>query len=359
MSDSIQSSSIQLTPAVVNAAQSSKSSALEGVDGQGLKGEASEFNAMLTNYVESEPVTNTQKMNQSVSDLFNQDLPQDLLTTGNNLPQQDTALAWQSAIAMQPGQNVLPNSVELQKNYLLDQQRNPVQQTGLQNNSLLNQQYLTSVENNEAGNSLGATPASNNISSQLAAVHFTPERNEVSLVAANDQLVPIQGPNTGISQGAAAVGLGSAVQAANTQTQMMPLNLGQGAWEANLGTRLQMMVGQNVQVAEIRLDPPELGALDIKIKVSNDVATINITSPHTQVRDALETAIPRLREMFEESGLSLGDVNVRQESFSDQQGFENEDENQFATTSDTDFLDDDPIELTQVIKGDGLLDIYA
>jgi len=156
----------------------------------------------------------------------------------------------------------------------------------------------------------------------------------------------------------AAIGLGTATQAANTQTQMAPLNLGQNAWETNLGARLQMMVGQNIQTAEIRLDPPELGALDIKIKISNDVASVNITSPHSHVREALETAVPRLREMFADSGLSLGDVNVRQESFAQRDNLPGEQQDAFSTSNDPDFTDE-PAIITRNIVSDSLLDTYA
>lgn len=119
-----------------------------------------------------------------------------------------------------------------------------------------------------------------------------------------------------------------------------------------------MMVGQNVQSAEIRLDPPELGALDIKIKVTNDVASVNITSPHTQVREALETAVPRLREMFEESGLSLGDVNVRQESFAQQQNSSDEESGSLGHNTELE-IGDEPTILTREIVSHNLLDIYA
>ena len=120
-----------------------------------------------------------------------------------------------------------------------------------------------------------------------------------------------------------------------------------------------MLVGQNIQTAEIRLDPPELGALDIKIKVTNDVATVSITSAHTQVREALETAVPKLREMFEESGLSLGDVNVRQESFSQQEKSAEEGDSGSHTQVSGSEPGDELNPVTKKIVSDSLLDIYA
>ena len=226
---------------------------------------------------------------------------------------------------------------------------------------MLNQDYFNNLgmQTKEANTLIPAGLAANNISAQLSAAHFTPENRESILLNMNEQLVPVQATNSNVSQGLAAVGLGTATQAASTQTQMAPLNLGQNAWEANLGSRLQMMVGQNVQTAEIRLDPPELGAIDVKIKVTNDVASVNISSPHTQVREALETAIPRLREMFAESGVSLGDVNVGQESFAQQQNSTSEEEgNSTLNVADSDF-GDEPVSVTRKIVSDSLLDTYA
>jgi flagellar hook-length control protein FliK len=92
-------------------------------------------------------------------------------------------------------------------------------------------------------------------------------------------------------------------------------------WSQGLGERVQWMVQQNVQGAEIRLDPPDLGKLEVKIQVNGEHGTthIHFSSPNGAVREALEHAIPRLREMFADSGLSLGDVNVSQQSFAEQQ----------------------------------------
>lgn len=95
------------------------------------------------------------------------------------------------------------------------------------------------------------------------------------------------------------------------------------AWAQGLGERVQWLVQQNIQGAEIRLNPPELGMLEVKLHLNGDhAAQIHFSSPNGAVREALEAAIPRLREMFADSGLSLGDVNVSQQSFAEQSGGE-------------------------------------
>ena len=119
----------------------------------------------------------------------------------------------------------------------------------------------------------------------------------------------------------AGTGLGSTAsqQTQNQVLSLTPVNITQPNWEPNLASRMQWMIGKNIQHAEIRLDPPELGSLEVSVQVNRDQASVNFVSPHAHVRDAIEAAVPRLREMMEQNGLSLTDVNVQQESFAQQQ----------------------------------------
>jgi len=351
------SDSIQFTPSTTTAAAQSKLSSSESAANPAASEDPAGFIAVFASYAEDEPVVTEQQIDENLTDLLSQLLPQEVLADGNSLPAQDDAVMWPALMLLQPADNVITNSSsnQLQSIGLFDNQRKPVL-----NSAMLNQDYFNtlSMQAKEPGTSIPAGLVANNITAQLAAAHFIPETSESILSNLNEQLVPIQAINSNLSQSLAAVGLGSATQAAATQTQMAPLNLGQNAWETNLGSRLQMMVGQNVQTAEIRLDPPELGALDIKIKITNDIASVNITSAHAQVREALETAIPKLREMFEESGVSLGDVNVHQESFSQQQNTAEEGTGIFEQASESE-LGDEQVTVTRKIISDNLLDIYA
>ncbi len=89
-----------------------------------------------------------------------------------------------------------------------------------------------------------------------------------------------------------------------------------GATEA-LSERIMMMRTKNLQVAEIKLDPQELGALEVRVKIVNDVASVQFHSPNPGVREALESQIVKLREMMDGAGLNLGDVDVSEQSLSD------------------------------------------
>jgi flagellar hook-length control protein FliK len=79
------------------------------------------------------------------------------------------------------------------------------------------------------------------------------------------------------------------------------------------------MANQSQQVAELHLNPPNLGPLEVRLTISNDQASASFVSLHSAVREAIETALPRLREMLADNGIMLGNVTVGSESFSQQQ----------------------------------------
>jgi len=91
------------------------------------------------------------------------------------------------------------------------------------------------------------------------------------------------------------------------------------AWGEALGDKVLWMSSQGSQVAELRLDPPHLGPLEVRITVTNDQATAVFVSNHSVVREAIEAAMPRLREMLADSGIMLGNTMVGAESFAQQQ----------------------------------------
>ena len=106
----------------------------------------------------------------------------------------------------------------------------------------------------------------------------------------------------------------------DAQNFMMPQHakFNTPAWSNALGERAIMISAQNARVAEIQLDPPELGSLKVRVNINQDQVSLNFTSPHAHVRDAVEQSMPRLREMFAEQGLALQDSSVSDQS-SDQQ----------------------------------------
>ena len=77
------------------------------------------------------------------------------------------------------------------------------------------------------------------------------------------------------------------------------------------------MVTQQNQVAELHLSPPDLGPLDVVLKINGNQATALFTSPHSAVRDAVENALPKLREILADNGIMLGNATVSDQSRQD------------------------------------------
>lgn len=94
------------------------------------------------------------------------------------------------------------------------------------------------------------------------------------------------------------------------------------AWGNEFNQKITWMATQHEQTAELHLNPPNLGPLDVVLKVSGDQATALFTSPHAAVRDAVEQALPRLRDMLADNGITLGNAMVSDQSPKDQQAWQ-------------------------------------
>jgi flagellar hook-length control protein FliK len=81
-----------------------------------------------------------------------------------------------------------------------------------------------------------------------------------------------------------------------------------------LTEKIRWMVNSRNITAEIRLDPPDLGGMNIKVNLAGDSASVSFVVQSQHARDALDQAVPRLREMLEEHGIELGQSSVQQES---------------------------------------------
>ena len=81
------------------------------------------------------------------------------------------------------------------------------------------------------------------------------------------------------------------------------------------------MVNGGEQSATLTLNPPDLGPLQVVLNVSNDQASVAFTAAQPEVRQALEQALPKLRETMGEAGITLGNTSVSSGSQEQQQAF--------------------------------------
>ena len=107
-----------------------------------------------------------------------------------------------------------------------------------------------------------------------------------------------------------------------------PVNVQQTQGQQQIAEKIRWMVNGRQSMAEIRLDPPEMGSMQIRLNVSGDSASVSFVVQSQQAKEALNEAMPRLRDMFSEQGLDLGESFVSQQNsgeagdgeFADQQG---------------------------------------
>ena len=86
--------------------------------------------------------------------------------------------------------------------------------------------------------------------------------------------------------------------------------LGQHGWANEFAQKINWVSTQQNHVAELHLNPPNLGPLDVVLKISDNQATALFTSPHGAVRDAVENALPKLREILADNGIMLGNATI-------------------------------------------------
>jgi flagellar hook-length control protein FliK len=91
-------------------------------------------------------------------------------------------------------------------------------------------------------------------------------------------------------------------------------------WADDVGHQITWLAEQGTSRAELILTPPHLGRIEISLQIGTDLSSAQFVSASPQVREALEQALPRLREMLAGSGISLGEANVSGEQRSGEQG---------------------------------------
>ncbi|HEX21972.1 MAG TPA: hypothetical protein ENH21_00910, partial [Chromatiales bacterium] len=102
----------------------------------------------------------------------------------------------------------------------------------------------------------------------------------------------------------------------------LPVNIpvSHPGWSAELGQRMMWLANQEIREAQIQLNPRNLGPIDVRIIYSDaQQLSVSFSAQNPAAREALDAALPRLREMFEQQGLNLADANVSQESFAGRQ----------------------------------------
>ncbi len=138
---------------------------------------------------------------------------------------------------------------------------------------------------------------------------------------------------------------------------------GRPAWAQGMSKQIVWMANQNIRSAEIRLNPGHLGPIEVRIDMSDDQINVAMSSRHAVVREAMEAALPKLREMLEQNGMNLSDTDISQHSFAEQreQNLASENSRFFSANSEQADLaahTDDVIAGAQRQVADSMVDYY-
>ncbi len=156
-------------------------------------------------------------------------------------------------------------------------------------------------------------------------------------------------------------------------SELAPMNrqLADPDWGDELANRLVFMHKQAIPAAQLNLNPKHLGPVSIRVDVDNDNTSIAFSVQHGVVKEAIEAALPKLKDMLGGQQLNLVDVNVSQQQSeqksstpysmgSGQQGNGQQpdtEENQAASEQEVSIVDE--IEAGRAIAQQGVLSIFA
>ena len=135
-------------------------------------------------------------------------------------------------------------------------------------------------------------------------------------------------------------------------------------WANEFAGRVTWLVSGDERSAELRLNPPELGRIDIRVQLGQRDASLSFSAHNPIVRDAIEQALPRLRDMFAEARLNLGHVDISHASTGDSQHQESDmgdrDDSGLAEPGyDEHPPDNSLVDYVYVMGSDRLIDQYA
>jgi flagellar hook-length control protein FliK len=158
--------------------------------------------------------------------------------------------------------------------------------------------------------------------------------------------------------------LGNDVTSARADTLAETINtpVRDAAWGDKLGERVLMLTGNQLKTAEIKLTPADLGPLRVRVSIEDGAAHVQFHATHAVTREAIEQALPRLREMLAESGLSLGQTDVSEQGVADGKA-----DREYAAGGNSaaavdehgDAVDADRTERRKTVAPSGLLDTFA
>ncbi|XGB23047.1 flagellar hook-length control protein FliK [Streptomyces sp. II-2-2-2] len=135
-------------------------------------------------------------------------------------------------------------------------------------------------------------------------------------------------------------------------------HLGGEDFDDAVGARVGWLADQKIGHAHIKITPNDLGSIDVRLQLDGDKVHASFTSAHADVRHALESSLPRLRELLGEQGFQLGHADVGQQQTAPDGGRGNAGSGMTGEDGEP-ALAETTLSPSQLIRQRGLVDAYA
>ena len=141
------------------------------------------------------------------------------------------------------------------------------------------------------------------------------------------------------------------IKLSNTETQQLA---------GEMATHVRVLKSQSGGEVKLNLHPAELGRMSISVSTEGAETKVIFVVENTQARQSIETALPRLREMLDQAGLSLTESDVS-ERRDDRKSTNDDDQHtgSLVDSGDTKSSSLRPMEMSVFIDPDRLLDTFA
>jgi flagellar hook-length control protein FliK len=204
-----------------------------------------------------------------------------------------------------------------------------------------------------------SSKAANNFAAAMSAIEQAADSKQAATAKLQDALPAIP---TGATPQLQQTTLNLVQAAAGQPADKLTPQVGSPAWDQALGQKVVWMVAGSQQSAALTLNPPDLGPLHVVLHVSNGHAEASFTASQPEVRQALESAMPKLREMMSDAGIQLGQATIgtgmpNQQNRSGESSGQNS--RSFGQANDSIDTTTRITGTTKIIGGQGLVDTFA
>lgn len=134
----------------------------------------------------------------------------------------------------------------------------------------------------------------------------------------SDTAVPTGNPLAGVGASHAPLGL-SRTDTVNA-AEAPGADLHGGHFDEDIGDAVRWMADQKIGHAHIKVTPNDLGTVEIRLRLEGDRVHADFASTQAEVRQALESSLPRLRDMLGQHGFQLAHADVGQQHAPPSQG---------------------------------------